>query len=116
MVQDKREFLVWRHRLNHCYFKSLFRLSKRGIITRELSKFRKLPLCVACIFGSSHRSSWRTKENDSCLLIRKPPETITEDMTSVEQTISDQPGLITQVIGALTHGKLWAATIFLDHY
>ena len=70
--QDKREFLVWRHRLNHCYFKSLFRLSNRGIITREISKFRKLPLCVACLFGNSHKSPWITKVKRSGRLIRKP--------------------------------------------
>ena len=30
--------------------------------------------------------------------------------------VSSQPGLIPQVTGALTHARLWAATIFLDHY
>ena len=115
MEQDDRGHLVWHLRLNHFTFNYTIILSKRGIISKNINKFRKLPLCVACIFGNSHRSSWRTKENDSCLLIRKPPETITEDMTSVEQTISDQPGFIPQVIGALTHTRLWSATVFVDH-
>ena len=35
-------------------------------------------------------------------------------MTSIEQMVSDQPGLKPQVTGALTHVRLWAATIFTD--
>ena len=46
LVWDKREILVWHHRLNHCYFKPLIRLSKRGIIPRKLSKIRSPPLVL----------------------------------------------------------------------
>ena len=41
--RDGREFLVWHHRLNHCYFKYLLRLPKRSIIPRKLSRIIKLP-------------------------------------------------------------------------
>ena len=44
--QDKRELLVWCHRLNHCYFKPLLRISISGIIPKNLSKIRKLLPCV----------------------------------------------------------------------
>ena len=43
--RDKRELLVWYYRLNHCYLKSLLRLSKRGIISRKLSEISPPPLC-----------------------------------------------------------------------
>ena len=36
-------------------------------------------------------------------------------MTSVDQSVSDQPGIIPQVTGALTHARLWSATVFVDH-
>ena len=29
---------------------------------------------------------------------------------------SNQPGLIPQVNGDLTHARLWAATVFVNHY
>ena len=47
LVREERELLVWHHMLNYCSFKYLFRLSRRGIITRNISKVRKLPPGVA---------------------------------------------------------------------
>ena len=41
-----REILVWHHRLNHFYFKSILILSNRGVIPRKISNIRKPPhLC-----------------------------------------------------------------------
>ena len=37
-------------------------------------------------------------------------------MTSIDYMVSAQPGLIPQVTGALTHGRLWAAAVFVYHY
>ena len=39
-----RELLVWCHRLNHFSFKCIIRLSKRGVIPRNIINIRKLPL------------------------------------------------------------------------
>ena len=61
---DKRELLVCYHRLKHYYFKSLLRISKRGIIPRKLSKIRKIPPCVTCLFGNYHKRPWRTKDKN----------------------------------------------------
>ena len=58
---DEREILFWHQRPNHCSFKSLIRLSSRGVIPRKLIKIRKLPPFVACIFGKSHKRPWSTK-------------------------------------------------------
>ena len=38
--QDDRYLLVWYYSLNHLSFKSLIRLSKRGIIPRNLRNIR----------------------------------------------------------------------------
>ena len=57
----KRYILVYNHRLNHCSFKYLLKISKRGIIPRKLRKIRKLPPCVAFIFGNPHKRPWSTK-------------------------------------------------------
>ena len=37
-------------------------------------------------------------------------------MTSIDQMVYSQPGIIPQFTGALTHAIFWAATVFLDHY
>ena len=50
LVQDKRYILVWNHGLNHYSLTYLIRLYKRGVIPRKISKIRKPPPCVACMF------------------------------------------------------------------
>ena len=62
---DEREILVWHHRMNNFSFKSILRLYKRDIIPRKLFRTRKLPPCVACIFGNYHKRPWRTKTKHS---------------------------------------------------
>ena len=52
--RENRELLVWHHRLNHCFFKSLIKLSNKMVIPKKLGKVRKLPPCVACLFGKAH--------------------------------------------------------------
>ena len=114
--QYKREILVWNHRLNHLSFKYLIRISKRGIIISNISRIIKLPPCVACIFGKSHKRPCRTKGKHSSGSIRKPSDTRSGATNSIDQMVSAQPGIIPQVTGDLTHARLWAATLFVDHY
>ena len=59
----KREILVWYRSLNHFYFKFLLRLFNIGIIPRRLSNVRKLPPCVACLFGKPTRDHGGPKAN-----------------------------------------------------
>ena len=41
-------YLLVRHNiLNHCYFKNLISLSKRGIKPKNIGKFRMTPPCVS---------------------------------------------------------------------
>ena len=46
----------------------------------------------------------------------KPLETIPGAMTSIDNMVSVQPGLITQVTGTITHTILRVATILMYHY
>ena len=112
----ERELLVWHHRLNHCSLKYLLRLSKRGIIPRKLSKVRKLPPCVACLFGGSHKRPWSTKVKRSCRSIMKPSDTRPRSTTLIDQMVSSQPGIIPQVTGDLTYARFWSDTVFFYHY
>ena len=112
---DEGDLLVWHHRLNHRSLKYLLRLSKRGIITRKLSKVRPPP-CVTCLFGEPHKRPRRTKGKRSDRSISETLENRTREMTSIDQMVSDQPGLIPQVTGDLTHTRLWEATVIVYHY
>ena len=37
-------------------------------------------------------------------------------MTSIDQMVSSQQGIIPQVTGDITNAKFWAGTVFLDRY
>ena len=116
LVQDDMELVVWHYRLNHCSFKTFLRLSKRRIIPKNIRRVRTPPNCVACMFGKSYKRPCRTKGKISGGSTRKPSETRTGATTLIYQMIYAQPGLITQVTGALNHAIFWADTVFVDHY
>ena len=101
--QDDRELLFWHHRLNYCSFKYLLRISRRGIIFKNISKVRKLPPCVSCSFGKSHKRTWSTKSKHSNMLIRNTSDTRHGAMASIDHKVSSQTGIIPQVTGDLTH-------------
>ena len=111
--RDKKELLVWHHRLNHSSFKYLIKISKKGIIPIKLRNIRKKTLCVACIFGKSHKRPCRIKGKHSSR--SKPLETRPRTTISIDHMVSIQPELITQFTGALTHTRFWAANVFMDH-
>ena len=60
---DPKYIVRYNHMLNHCSFKYLPKLSKRGVIPRKYSKIIKISPCVACLFGRYHKTPWRIKEN-----------------------------------------------------
>ena len=37
-------------------------------------------------------------------------------MTSIDHMVYTQPGFIPKVTGALTHERIWSATVFVHHY
>ena len=91
--RDDRDLLVWNHRLNHCSFKYLLRLSKRGAIPRNLIDIRKPLPCVACLFGKCHKRPWSKKGKLSGGSTSKPSDTRPRAMTSIFQTVYSQPGI-----------------------
>ena len=98
----QQETMIWHPRLYHLPFRILFCLISMGFLPKRLLGCRNNPLlCVACQCGAAHRRTWRTKGNESGL-IRRPEKTIPGDDVSVDQIVSDQPALITQMPGFLT--------------
>ena len=61
--QDDMELLVWHHRLDHCYFKYLNRLSKRGIISSKIINIRKSRLVSSICLKSPTRGHVGPKVN-----------------------------------------------------
>jgi hypothetical protein len=86
-------------------------LAKHGYLPKILLKLQdKLPLCVACQFGTAHQRPWRTKGKKS-----GPDQTKPGDGVSVDQIISARLGLIPQMAGFLTSKRIWGCTTFVDH-
>ena len=48
--RDKRAVLVWHHIPNHCSFKYLLRIYKRGIIPKNFIKIITPPLCYPLVW------------------------------------------------------------------
>ena len=61
---------------------------------------------MACLFGKHHSRTWSTKGKRLGGYIRQGA------MTSIEQTISDQPGITPQFNGSLTHARFCSTTVF----
>ena len=115
LVRYDRECLVCHHSLKYFSFKSLLRLYKRVVIPSNLSNVRKLPPCVAFLFGKFQNRPWSTKVKFSGGSIRNTLDIRPRAMKYIDQIISAQLGIISQVIGVLTHARFWVSTVFLDH-
>ena len=111
----QQELMDWYHRLYHLYFPKIFRLSDLGHLPKRLLDCKNnAPLCVACQFGTSHRRPWRTKGKTSGSIFTAD-HVEPGDGASMDQIVSAQPGLITQMSGFLTSRSIWGCTMFYDH-
>lgn len=117
---EQQELMGWHLRLGHLPFFILNRLAQIGLIPRRLRKLKDCaPHCPSCSFGQAHRRPWRSKKSKdgkSSSSIRKETEDKPGATVSIDQMISAQPGLVPQISGHLTAARIWAATIFVDHF
>ena len=80
--------------MNHLPFPEIMKLLDKGIINKRFVKIKyRLPVCMSCIFGVSHRRPWQSKVTPGT--IRKYSETDYGGCVSIDQLFSAQPGLIT---------------------
>ena len=64
LTPAEQEFLDLHHRLFHLPFSVMFRLAKAGILPKHLLRLQKRPpQCASCLFGTQHRTPWRTKSS-----------------------------------------------------
>ena len=86
----QQELKSWHDKLSHLHHKSMFRLAKLGVLTSRFLDFNDdVPFCASCMFGSSRRSKWRTKEKISGY-IRKETDDNTGAAFSEDQLQSAQ--------------------------
>ena len=110
----QRELMQLHCKLNHMPFPALIVMAEKGQIKKSLAKLKeRVPICMSCTFGMSHRRPWRTKGTPGS--IRKEDETEPGDCVSMDQLVSAQPGLIPQMSGFLTNMRIWGSTVFVDH-
>jgi hypothetical protein len=115
LTPSQQELLSWHNRLYHLLFNRLFQLAHWRVLPRSILGCEdKPPLCIACQFGQVHRRPWRAKGKDSGSICC-PTETEPGDGTSVNQIVSAQLGLISQMSGFPTSDCIWGTTNFCDH-
>ena len=115
----EQEFIDLHHRLLHLPYLVMFRLAKAGILPKHLLRVKnRLPPCASCLFGTQHKTCWRTRSS----IHRQKSSLRREDLSQagqcvgVDQMISVQPGLMPQEKGHLTRRRIWACTVFFDYF
>ena len=106
------ELIQLHYRLNHLFFKRMFKMAKQGLLPKKILK-ANVPICPACQYGKMHRKPWRMKGKPS-----NPSRVATEpgQIVSVDQLESPTPGFIAQLKGTLTKQCYKYATVFVDQY
>ena len=62
LTPAEQEFLDLHHRLFHLPYSVMFRLAKIGFLPKHLLRLKdRPPPCASCLFGTQHRTNWRTK-------------------------------------------------------
>jgi hypothetical protein len=112
---DQQEFMGLHNKMNHLPLLAMIALAEKGKLNRKFVKQKhRLPVCMSCIFGTAHRKPWRFKGPEGS--IRKQDDNAPGKCVSIDQMISAQPGLIPQMAGFLKNLRIWAATMFVDHF
>jgi hypothetical protein len=105
----------WHHLLYNLLFPTFFCLADYGLLPKRILDCKgRLPLCVACQFGTTHRRPWQVKGKAS-RSIRCPKHFQPGNGISMDQLVPAQPGLITQMSGFLMNRQIWGCTTFCDH-
>ncbi len=59
---DQHEFMGLHCKMNHLPFPAMIHLAEYNRIKKKFTWLKhQLPICMPCIFGTSHRKPWRTK-------------------------------------------------------
>ena len=105
------ELLQYHYKFGHISFEKLQKMAEQGTLPKRLAKCN-VPRCSACLYAKATKRQWRqkTRRNE-----QRPDGPIKPgDVVSVDQMVSQTPGLIAQMTGFLTRKRYRYATVFVD--
>jgi hypothetical protein len=103
----------WYYCLGHLSFPKLKQLALNGEIPKKLPKIMP-PKRAGCLFGAMTKLPWQgkeTKASHKVFIATKPGECI-----SVNQMMSTEVDLYSQLEGKLTKKRYKCTTVFVDHF
>ena len=106
------KMLRFHHQFGHISFHKLQLMAKQEVIPKRLEKVL-IPLCLECLYSKSIKSQWRhrtAKNQDQT--IQQP--TNPGHLVSVDQLVSPNPGLISNMTGILKTKCCKYATVYAD--
>jgi hypothetical protein len=103
--------MAYHVRLGHMPFDRIQLAAKQGILPQRIANCH-VPKCASCLFGKAKRRPWRTRGHAGQI---GKSATKPGDVVSVDQLISETPGLVAQSTGKLMKRRHSVATIFADH-
>ena len=110
----QQDLVSLHNKINNLQFPAMIKLAKNRNVEKRFAKLKnRRPVCMSCLFGRSHLQTWRFKKTPGT--IRKESETEPGDFVSIDQVVSAQPGLISQISGYLTNMRIWGAKVFVYH-
>ena len=108
--KDQQDLVSLHNKMNRLPFPAMIKLAWNGNIDKRFTKLKnRQPVYMSCIFGRSHRQTWRSKKTPGT--IHKEIETEPGNCVSIDQIVSAQPGLIPQIPGYITNMRIWGATV-----
>ncbi len=93
------ELLQQHYKFGHISFEKLQKMAEQGILPKRLAKCN-VPSCSACLYAKATRRQWRNKTRQNANKRGEPLKP--GDVISVDQMVSQTPGLIAQMTGFLT--------------
>jgi len=98
------------HNFGHISMRKLQNMAKQGVLPKRLANC-KVPMCSACMFAKATKRPWRSKKRKQyrCNRPTRPGEVV-----SVDQMVSNTPGLVAHMTGNPTTARYKYATVFVD--
>ena len=95
----------------------MYSLAENGYLPRKFLKLnndKSKFVCSSCVFAQMKRQPWRSRGKPGS--IRSPEDTNPGDSVSVDQVVSQQPGLLPRGEGNHSRDRIFGAKVFLDQY
>jgi hypothetical protein len=100
----QEEWIRWHEHLNHISYSQIRRLAYKKILPHSLLSIKSFPLYPSCAFGGSKYNVWRTKDGYGS--IKKEYHNQPGSLICIDQLVSAQPGLVSQLTSYLMASRI----------